>query len=1103
MAFTIEPPPLPGDQVGDYRLGDMLGVGGMATVYKATHPSLGLVALKVLHPGKADTDEARRFRREFLTLRELDHPSVVRVFEAGQLGAYPWLAMEYVDGENLGTLVERWEEEPPSNRFGRVTRLLRDLCEALQCVHDRGLVHRDLKPTNVLVTRAGRGKLTDFGVVKDQGGQFTTQLTVAGKLVGTVAFMAPEQITGEVVDGRTDLYSLGACLYVMLTGKRPIVADTVAGYLARHLTEQPAAPSSHDPRVPLRLERICLRLLEKEPDRRFQSAGEVLAALDADASADRPPLYGRDAQVNRLRERVEDLEAGRGGMVVVQGSRGSGRTLLLAELRARVQDQVQCLQTDASQGDLLGHLTAQLPSVPADDSLPAGPARLVARLKGSPRLVLVDDVDRIGAVALEGLTSVVRELLAILGEPILFVVTLSSREGPVASLATGAATGLSPESLLLSGLDRRSVIAIIRDQGVEGAVGVTLGRRLHDELRGNPFAIIEQVEVLRRAGWLNEQAPGILSPARPLDDFRQAALPVPTRVRMREEERLDQLDADARQALNALLVLGVEVTSDLVADVLRLDMGTVEAALDALQQRQWVRGRIEGVQEIWGLNHDHNAALLLGLLPSEHRAALHRAAAAALKRRARRRSGALTEMIAGHLLSGGQVAEAYPLLIQATRRKLRSNHLDTARRLLRQALEARSSAESRLATLRAQTCRRELFALEGEVLERCGDLTGALGAWERALSAASAAGEGDAIARARSGLGLVRAARGEADAAADGLEQAIAELPMGDPLWTRVAQALATARLVRGNTEGAASLWRQLEEMGDHLGGSLGAEARMGQALVAMVRGDLRSGRSILEEAETRLRALDGGRLPLARTLVWLAEIAYADGHLVQSAERAEEAGRIARGIPRIVLVVRSLGVAALSFAARGDLVEARRLAREGAALVQSRGRADTAPELLAVISIARGLCAAGETEEAASLLPPVPSFGPTGLEDPTGLLLAVRARALADRSPVQASEDAWGALGRMPAALPWQASDLALDAAIALLRTGDPAADAAVAEALERTEGPGNRLHRLAALRLAVHISDDPRLVQESEQLRVRLHDELGRPPSFLQRWR
>ena len=105
----------------------------------------------------------------------------------------------------------------------------------------------------------------------------------------------------------------------------------------------------------------------------------------------------------------------------------------------------------------------------------------MARLKGSPRLVLVDDVDRIGAVALEGLTSVVRELLAILGEPILFVVTLSSREGPVASLATGAATGLSPESLLLSGLDRRSVIAIIRDQGVEGAV--TLGRRLRRAAR--------------------------------------------------------------------------------------------------------------------------------------------------------------------------------------------------------------------------------------------------------------------------------------------------------------------------------------------------------------------------------------------------------------------------------------------------------------------------------------------------------------------------------------------------------------------------------------------------------------------------------------------
>ena len=202
MRAHIEPPPLPGDQVGSYRLGDMLGVGGMATVYKATHPEHGLVALKVLHPGKADTEEARRFRREFLTLRELDHPAVVRVFEAGKHGVYPWLAMEYVDGVDLGTLVDRWNAEPPADRFGRVEVIFRDLCEALRAVHVAGLVHRDLKPSNVLVTSGGRAKLTDFGVVKSQGGQFTTQLTVAGKLVGTVAFMAPEQITGEVVQLR-------------------------------------------------------------------------------------------------------------------------------------------------------------------------------------------------------------------------------------------------------------------------------------------------------------------------------------------------------------------------------------------------------------------------------------------------------------------------------------------------------------------------------------------------------------------------------------------------------------------------------------------------------------------------------------------------------------------------------------------------------------------------------------------------------------------------------------------------------------------------------------------------------------------------------------
>ena len=161
----VTPPPTPGDTVGPYLLKELLGVGGMATVYRAVDDAGSVCAVKILHPGKAQTDEVKRFEREFLALRDLRHPSVVQVYEAGVAGEYPWIAMEYVDGADLGSLVDRWTANPPPNRFAQAERILRGLCEGLALIHSKGLIHRDLKPSNVMVTSSGEAKLTDFGVV--------------------------------------------------------------------------------------------------------------------------------------------------------------------------------------------------------------------------------------------------------------------------------------------------------------------------------------------------------------------------------------------------------------------------------------------------------------------------------------------------------------------------------------------------------------------------------------------------------------------------------------------------------------------------------------------------------------------------------------------------------------------------------------------------------------------------------------------------------------------------------------------------------------------------------------------------------------------------
>lgn len=1103
MPPQLTPPPLPGDQVGQYLLGDMLGVGGMATVYRATSPDHGRVALKVLHPGKAGTEEDRRFRREFLALEGLRHPGIVAVHEHGRHGDYPWFAMELVDGMDLGTLLEQWAEDNPVDRFDRVERILTAVCDALAYVHDQGLIHRDLKPSNVLVDGQGRAKLTDFGVVKAPGGQFTTQLTVAGKLVGTVAFMAPEQITGDEVDARADLYSLGAVLYGMLTGKRPIVADSIAGYLARHLTEDPVPPSEHDPRIPRRLERVCLRLLRKNPDQRYASARQVLAALAAGEPTAQARLFGRDPELGLLSAAQQGVLAGRGEVVVLRGPRGSGRTTLLRALTEQIR--ASGATVAAVSGDVeapIARLADRLPAV-ADEPELRGAPLLAARVRGRPCTLVIDDLDRVEGAELELLTGLVRGRLVIEGEALLVVVSTAGLDGGVGAFCSGASTGRTPQVVTLGGLDRRSIVALVREQGVEGAAGAALGHRLHEELKGMPGAVVEQIEALVRAGWLVRTPEGALRPNRELDALRGEPLPVPERVRSREAERLAALGAWERRVLDAIVVLDMAVSADVLAEVSGLDVGTVDQCVELLAHAGHLKQVVQGIHELVELAAPRQRDLLYGLIDADGRAVLHRACAKALSRRSRRRAAALDELVAVHLLSGGLTSEAWPMLIRLSRRKLRAGRLDQARRFLRQALDARASAEPGLDPETLKECRRNLFSLEGEILERSGDLTGALGAWQRALDAAQAAGDPSSEVRARSGVGLVRAARGETAAASEGLEQALRDLPQGDPLWPRVAQALAHARLTREDVPGADSLFRELESMGQETGAvALQGEALLGRGLVAAVRGDLVAARGRLEEATLRLRR-GGPALHLARSLVALAELHLVDGRLLSAAELAREAGEVARRVPRVVTQVRALGIAATTQASLGNLTDARRLSRKAASVLESRGRVDTAPEVLAAVAVARGLCDAGELEDAGRVLPAVGGLDPGGIEDPTGGLLAVRARSMAGRDAIATTEAAWDALARMPAVHPAFSAAIACDAAAALVRVGDPGAGDAVWEALDRTAEPGLRLLRLAALRFAQRLELDPELVPELDALRNSLAVENDEPPQFRTRWR
>ncbi|MCC6748756.1 MAG: serine/threonine protein kinase [Deltaproteobacteria bacterium] len=268
---------------GRYRVLERIGRGAMGLVYRVEHVRMGkIAALKLLHRDLvADPTQLRRFQHEAEAVSRLDHPHIVQVFDFGPLDDTFYLVMEYLRGEDLSAVVKR--DGPLS--LQRTARILAQVCDALSEAHHHRIVHRDLKPENIRVTRTRGGddfvKVLDFGLAKTVAPQAPPDSTGQGALVGTPHYMAPEQIRGGVVDHRSDLYSLGAVAYRLLTGRPPFEGRTAVAVLTKHITEELVAPSRAAPerRLPQALDPVLGRALAKRPEDRFPSAEALKEAL--------------------------------------------------------------------------------------------------------------------------------------------------------------------------------------------------------------------------------------------------------------------------------------------------------------------------------------------------------------------------------------------------------------------------------------------------------------------------------------------------------------------------------------------------------------------------------------------------------------------------------------------------------------------------------------------------------------------------------------------------------------------------------------------------------------------------------------------------------
>jgi len=342
-------------QNGRYAVLEKLGEGGKGIVYKVRDTVLDrVVAVKVLKSEILSEEAYSRVMREARVVAKLNHSNIVSIYDIGKEEEKQFFVLEFVEGMNLLGLMGTYPEGKCD--IQTILRIGIDVCSALQYAHSQGVLHRDIKPENILITQEGTAKLMDFGLAKALGG---TRITKRGMIVGTPAYLPPEQALGKDSDQRSDLYSLGATLYNMATGRPPFPGDDPVKVIFSHINDIPMKPGRINPDIDVELERVILKLLKKDPDERYQSAKELKEALQSIGGAEerlavaKPgvtvqptvglpspepiwarPLVDREDELGTLKTRLDDVLRGEGSLVFVTGEAGIGKTRLLMEVKA-------------------------------------------------------------------------------------------------------------------------------------------------------------------------------------------------------------------------------------------------------------------------------------------------------------------------------------------------------------------------------------------------------------------------------------------------------------------------------------------------------------------------------------------------------------------------------------------------------------------------------------------------------------------------------------------------------------------------------------------------------------------------------------------------
>ncbi len=943
----------PGARIGPYVYERIIGKGGMAWVLLARDPDRQPVALKVLRASRLTSGQTR-FRREFRALVRINHPNVIGVESFGDIYGHPYIAMEYVEGHDLHQLIRSFKGVPLQIRFKRCLRILVDLCRALAHIHRRGLVHRDLKPSNILIDRQGRAKLTDFGIVKDLDPG--ADPAVSNTLVGTWAYASPEQICGDPIDHRSDLYSLGVILFVMLTSRRPFVAKDISGYLELHRDHDPPRPRELSPRVPRFLDDICARLMRKPPRERFQSAQEVLYQLER-AGADHsvppqprsewePPLVGRTLELEALKETLAALTRGRGGALWVLGPVGSGRTRLLelaVDQARRLGFPVHRTRAREARGPFgaLERLASELardlgPDCPADlqqavedfgrdKGKVRGDLRyrvfdglrlaIEKALEDGPRVIAVDDLERAPNAVFDLLAFILRTVVAA-GQPLL---VLGTARTDVASpllerLRDVSLLGLEPRVLEPGPLGLGDMQDLLRDM-LGGSAGTrALARRLYRETEGNPLFLSQFLQTLLQRGII-ASGPGGLALAIDTEEVRAGHLEIPAGIRSVLGTRLDVVPPEQRGVLEILAANGRELDLDVMLDVLRGDEESLLDQVDHLIESRILVEHRQGPLVNIDFTHGKFGDIIYRDLAPDRRVEFHRALATVHEQRGGA-SAASAELIGEHYRRGGEAGKAYLHLVVAAQRFHERSLLTEAWKLTEQAVAVEESARADLARNAFRRIRFDLLRVRGDVLYGRGDWSHARDLLQEACKLADKLGLRTDEARVQLALARTQT-RLSNEAEAGRLLKRSLEVgrQVGDrELVAEVLMGMAATAWDQGDLQACQRYTSEglVLAVGPQLEGPR-AELLLAHTAVQASLGQLAEATDGLAEAEGILKRL-GLKRPRCLALANLCELYTWQGDLAQALNCGRRAQLLAQELPFRIgegAAARSYGVVA------------------------------------------------------------------------------------------------------------------------------------------------------------------------------------------------